>query len=74
MTALMLASSKGNLDAVQVLLRGGADVNKEHPVSLFLNIIPLINYTHRGVVGQPSFFLPKRENLMCLENCCVKEQ
>ncbi len=34
MTALMLASSKGHLDAVQALQRGGADLNKEHPVSL----------------------------------------
>ncbi len=42
MTALMLASSKGHLDAVQALQRGGADVNKENPVSLFSNIVPLI--------------------------------
>ncbi len=34
MTALMLASSEGHLDAVQALQRHGADLNKEHPVSV----------------------------------------
>ncbi len=34
MTALMLASSEGHLDVVQALQRRGADLNKEHPVSL----------------------------------------
>ncbi len=48
MTALMLASSKGHLDAVQALQRGGADLNKEHPVSVLHvpqrpNIIPCMN-------------------------------
>ncbi len=42
MTALMMASSKGHLDAVQALQRLGADLNKEHPVSVCMcpNIVP----------------------------------
>ncbi len=42
MTALMLASSKGHLDAVQALQRGGADLDKEHSVSFF-SIVPCMN-------------------------------
>ncbi len=76
MTALMLASSKGHLDAVQALQRLGADLNKEHPVSVCMcpNIVPCMAIFYRRVVGLPSSLLPKRGNVMCLENCCVKER
>ncbi len=82
MTALMLASSKGHLDAVQALRSGGADLNQEHPVSVCMcpNIVPCMHEliarlcVCRGVVGLPSSLLPKQGTVTCLENCCVEER